>query len=435
MAGSDAAHEALFQRYGVIRVETLDEFAATLILLAQPKRPASGRLAAMHDSGGEREMTVDLAAGLGVAYAEIGATTRARLAEHLDPGLEPANPLDAWGTGADYTNNFAACMTALVEDPASAMGVLFADIRDGYYLSAGYAAAMRRAASRSPKPVAIATNYSLVRHERIALELTEAGVPVLDGTREALLAVRHALDYRDFRERPPAGSPPDIMSDIHARWRERLRDDAELDENGALDLLADYGIPTPARRRAATRETAIAVAEAIGYPVALKTAMPGIAHKTESGGVRLGLGDPAAVGAAYDAVAQRLGPEILIERMAAPGIEIALGAINDPQFGPYVMVAAGGILIEQLGDRAVALAPIDRDAALNLIARLKVSRLLAGVRGAPPSDIAALADSLARLSAIAAEHRDHIAEIDVNPIIVGPSSCLAVDALVVRRRR
>jgi acetate---CoA ligase (ADP-forming) len=435
LAGSDAAHEALFRRYGVTRVATLDELAATLLLLTHPKRPAKGGLAAMHDSGGEREMTVDLASEVGVPYAEIGAPTQARLAQHLDPGLDPVNPLDAWGTGADYQNQFAACMTALLDDPASALGVLFADIRDDYYLATGYAAAMRRAAEQSAKPIAIATNYSLVHHERIALELTDAGIPVLDGTREALLAVRHALEYRDFRAQPPPGTLPTIAAAAHARWRKRLNEDAPFGEHTALDLLADYGITTVLRRHVVSRDAAIEAAETLGYPVALKTAAPDIAHKTEAGGVHLALRNEAAVAAAYDSIACRLGPAVLVECMATQGIEIAIGAINDPQFGPYVMVAAGGVLIELLADRALALAPIDVAAAHRLIAPLKVHRLLSGWRGAPPADIDALAECIARVSVIAAEHRDSIAEIDVNPVIVAPSGCIAVDALIVRIRQ
>lgn len=434
LVGSDAAHDALFERYGAIRVATLDELAATLLLLEHPKRAAAGGLAAMHDSGGEREMAVDLASNLVVPYAEIGEATRARLARHLDPGLDPVNPLDAWGTGADYVNQFAACMTALIEDPSTALGVLFADIRDGYHLAAGYAAAMRRAAATSAKPIAVATNYSQVNHQQIALDLTEAGVPVIDGTTEALLAVRHALAYRDFRAQLPAGASPALDPSIHARWRERLRGGVDLDEGGALDLLADYGIPTPARQRASSRNATIAAAEAIGYPVALKTAMPGIAHKTEVGGVHLMLGNEADVGAAYDAIARRLGPDVLVARMVKPGIEVGIGSVNDRQFGPYIMVAAGGILIELIADRSVALAPIDTVTARRLIDRLKVSRLLAGHRNLPPAETGALADAIARLSVLAFELRNHISEVDVNPVIVGPEGCVAVDALVVQSR-
>ena len=414
VAGNDAAYEAVFQRYGVIRVTTLDEMAATLLVLSHPKPLGSGTLAAMHDSGGEREMVADIASDIGVPYAEISEATRTTLAKNLDPGLDPVNPLDAWGTGADYQNQFEACMRALLDDPASAMGVLFVDVRDEYYLSAGYAAAMRRVAERCSKPLCIATNYSMVLHEKLALEMTEAGIPVLDGTREALLAVRHAFEFRDFRLAPavPVAAKP-------------------RSEKDALELLADYGIRTTVRQVVGSCDAAVRAADAMGYPVVLKTAEPHIAHKTEVGGVYLNLRDAVAVAAAYDNTAARLGPLVAIECMAPSGIEIAIGAINDPQFGPYVMVAAGGVLIELLADRAVALAPIDAATARRLIEGLKVHRLLAGWRGAPPADIDALAECMARVSLLAAEHRDNIAEIDVNPVIVHAEGCVAVDALIV----
>jgi acyl-CoA synthetase (NDP forming) len=256
----------------------------------------------------------------------------------------------------------------------------------------------------------------MVLHEKLALEMTEAGIPVLDGTREALLAIRHALQFRDFRLTPAVPVAAKAASD-----------------KAALDLLADYGIRTTARRVVQTRDAALEAANALGYPVVLKTAEPHIAHKTEVGGVRLNLRDAAAVAAAYDDVAARLGPLMAIERMAPTGVEIAIGAVNDPQFGPYVMVAAGGVLIELLTDRAVALSPIDALTARRLIEGLKVHRLLAGWRGAPAADIDALADCVARLSLLAAEHSDSIAEIDVNPVIVHPEGCIAVDALIVSK--
>ena len=433
IAGSDAAYDALFARYGVIRVDSLDEMAATLLLLSHPKRPGKGGLVAMHDSGGERELAVDLAADAGVAYARIERQTVQRLAARLDPGLDPVNPLDAWGIGNDVENQFADLMTALIEDDNAAIGVLFADVRDGYYLSEAYTSAMIRAAARSEKPIAVATNYAMVRHEKLALRVTEAGVPVLDGTEEALRAVRHALAYRDFLARPVDTTVPGTPSDRRAAWSARLKGEA-LSESEGLDLLADYGIATPPRRLADTEEAVWQAAREIGYPVALKTAMPGIQHKTDRGGVRLGLVDEAALAAAYADMTRRLGPKVLVQRMADKGVEIGLGAINDPNFGPYVMIAAGGVLIELLADRVVALAPIGRDTARTLIARLKVARLLDGVRGGPKLDIDALADCLARLSVLAWDNRDRIAEIDINPVIVTQNGCMAVDALVVPHR-
>jgi acyl-CoA synthetase (NDP forming) len=432
LAGSDAAYEALFDRYGVIRVEDEDELAATLLLLSHPRKPARGGLAAMHDSGGEREMMVDINARVGVPFAQISAQTSARLAARLDPGLPPVNPLDAWGTGADTQASFAELMGALVDDPDTALGVLFADIRDGYYLSEQYAAAMLAASARTDKPIAIAVNYSLVRHEHIALRLTQAGVPVLDGTAEALRAAGHALAYRDFRMRDDAAEESPVSASTGQLWCGRLAA-GDLGEGDALDLLDAYGMATPSRRRAATHADAILAADAIGYPVVLKTAVAGIAHKSDVGGVWLDLRDATAVGVAYDDLALRLGPEVLVQAMVGKGVEAALGAVNDPDFGPYAMVAAGGILIELIEDRAVSLAPLSRAKAGELVDRLRLRRLLAGLRGAPPADAAALADALWRLSHLAFDLRAYLAEVDVNPVLVRPEGAVAVDALVVRR--
>jgi acyl-CoA synthetase (NDP forming) len=432
IAGSDAAYEALFDRYGVVRVDDEDEFAATLLLLSHSRRPAAGGLAAMHDSGGERELMVDINSRIGVPFARISTQTAQRLAARLDPGLPPINPLDAWGSGADTVNSFADLMTTLVEDPDAALGVLFADIRDGYYLSDQYAEAMTLAAGRTAKPIAIAVNYSLVRHEQIALRLTKAGIPVLDGTSEALKAVRHALARRDFAARRDTPSASPVTSEVREAWRARLAS-GELTENDGLDLLDAYGIPTPARRLVNSAAEALMAADSIGYPVVLKTAMPGIAHKSDAGGVHLGLGDAKAVERAYGDLAARLGPVVLVQEMVGKGTEAALGAINDADFGPYVMIAAGGILIELLDDRSVSLAPVSAEKADEMIGRLKLAKLVGGLRGAPPGDRAGLADALCRLSHLAQDLRDEIAEVDVNPVIVRADGVVAVDALVVRR--
>jgi acyl-CoA synthetase (NDP forming) len=151
LAGSDLAYEALFERHGVTRVETLDELAATLLLMSTGRRATAGGLVSIHDSGGEREMILDLADRAEVPFAAIGQTTAATIVAHLDPGLEPTNPLDAWGTGAEFVAKMTACFGALVDDPAAAVGVFCADIRDNYYLSEGFAAATLAVAKRTDK--------------------------------------------------------------------------------------------------------------------------------------------------------------------------------------------------------------------------------------------------------------------------------------------
>lgn len=429
IAGDDAAYEALFERYGAHRVHTLDELGTTLLLFAQGRRAAPGGVAAIHDSGGERELVLDLAADCAVPYAVIGSETVARLRARLDHGLEPINPLDAWGTGHDFVNLFADCFTALLDDPDTGLGIFFNDLRDGSYLQQGFAQAARMAAGRTAKPVAYATNYSQVRHDGLSVELTEAGVPVLDGTVPALLAARHLLDHRDFRLRAPDPAP---VAKPRRDWRARLAA-GPLDEAEALALLADYGMATLPTAVVESADTAVRAAEKIGFPAVCKTAMAEIHHKTERGGVKLGLADGAAVRAAYEDLARRLGPRVLVTRMAEPGVELALGFTRDAQFGPVVMVAAGGTLIEILRDARHALAPFGPATARRLLDRLSIARLLAGTRGAAPADIDAAARAIARFSVLAADLADLVSECDVNPLIVSAGGAMAVDALVIGR--
>jgi hypothetical protein len=167
--------------------------------------------------------------------------------------------------------------------------------------------------------------------------------------------------------------------------------------------------------------------------VVLKTDGPAILHKSEAGGVILGIGDPAELVAAYTDLAARLGPDVLVCQTAPPGTELALGISRDPDLGPLIVVGAGGILVELLADRVVALPPVDEKLAARLLAELRVSELLKGARGAPPADLAAVVRAITGLSALACELGDELEALDVNPLICGPDGALAVDALAVRR--
>jgi hypothetical protein len=190
-------------------------------------------------------------------------------------------------------------------------------------------------------------------------------------------------------------------------------------------------VPVVAAEVANSLEEAVAAAGRVGWPVALKTAAPGVAHKSDVGGVRLGLDGPERLAVAYADLEVRLGPRVLVAAMAAPGVELALGVVADPQFGPLVMVAAGGVLVEVLRDRRFALPPVDRRQALAMLDRLAVRPLLDGVRGAPPADLDAVAGAVASLSTLAVDLGDRLAALDVNPLLAGPDGCVALDALVV----
>jgi acyl-CoA synthetase (NDP forming) len=430
LVGDEAVQNAVFRRHGVIVTDTLDEFANSLLLLSQPRRMAKGRLASVHDSGGERELFADRVSARGMSFARISEATKAKLAARLDYGLDPVNPLDAWGTGHDYEGIFGDCMSALLDDPDTAIGTLCVETRSGNSLHQGYARAMTAAHAKTTKPLIFINNVAQIGDDTLALQLTHAGIPVLIGLDAGLAAIKGEMGRRDFRAMPamhPAAAPKGLRE----KWRTRLSQGTALDEAESLTLLGDYGLPVLPHRIAENGSAAEKATSELGYPVVLKTAMPGILHKSDVGGVKLNLANAAGLRAAYDDMAKRLGPRALLAPMAAKGFELSFGAKLDPQFGPVVMVGAGGILIEFMADRACALAPFDENEARRLIDGLALRPLLDGKRGAPPSDIAVLASALARFSVMVADLGDLVQEIDINPMLAGPQGCVALDALIV----
>ena len=430
LVGDEAVQNAVFRRHGVIVTETLDEFANSLLLLAQPRRMGKGRLASVHDSGGERELFADRVSARAMSFAKINDETRSRLAARLDYGLDPVNPLDAWGTGHDYEGIFRDCMSALLDDPDTAIGALCVETRTGNSLHEGYARAMREAHAKTTKPLVVINNVAQVGDDKLALQVTHSGIPVMIGLDAGLAAIKGEMGRRDFRSRPPmrTGQAP---KGLREKWRPRLLRGTALDESESLTLLIDYGVPVLPHRIVESAKAAEKAADELGYPLVLKTAAPGILHKSDVGGVKLNLADAASLRAAYDDMSGRLGARVLLAPMAAKGFELSFGAKLDPQFGPVVMVGAGGILIEFMSDRACALAPFDDDEAKRLIDSLALRPLLDGKRGAPPSDIAALAAALARFSVMVGDLGELIQEIDINPILAGPKGCAALDALIV----
>jgi len=434
IAGDAELYEAMFRRFGVLSVRDLPELAATASLLCAPRRAGPGGLSAILDSGGERELLVDVAAEVGVPFARIGAETVRVLREQLDPGLEPINPLDAWGTGREFEAVFETCLSALQDDPDTALAMFICDFSDELDLHAAYVAVCEAVAQRSPKLLVAMTNYSAWSHRRLATRLRGAGIPVLDGTQPALRAVRHALEWRDFRERAALSAPPPCRHERADHWQRWLATrTAPLTEDEGYALLSDYGIEVPRHRIATSAEEALVAGRALGFPVVMKTAMPGVLHKSDVGGVRLGIRDEHTLAEGYRDLAARLGPRVLISAQAPAGLEMALGLVRDAGFGSFVMAAFGGTWIEYLKDRTLVMAPLDEAAAARAIAALRLAPVLDGVRGAAPCDRPALQRALVRLGALAQDLGAEIAELDLNPLIVSAAGAVAVDCLLVPR--
>jgi hypothetical protein len=221
---------------------------------------------------------------------------------------------------------------------------------------------------------------------------------------------------------------PVVVAARQARWRTRLR--RPLAGVEAFALLADYDVAAAAARPAGDAAAAVAAAVDLGYPVVLKTDEPGIAHKSDAGGVVLGLADETAVRAAYADLAARLGPRVLVAASAPPGVEVSIGVVRDPMLGPMLVLGAGGTLVELLADAVVALPPVSEAHARQLLGRLRIAPLLRGFRGAPAGDLAALARSVVGIAQLAVELGDRLGALEVNPVLVSPTGAVAVDVLV-----
>ena len=431
LAGDDAVWEALFDAYGVHRVADLDEMADTLELfsIGRRARPGSVGIATVHDSGAERALVADVADRCGVRFAPLQDDTRRRLAELIDPGLQPDNPLDVWGTGASTRELFAGCLSALADDPAVGVVALAVDLVEEHDGDESYPQAAEDAAASTALPLVVLSNMASAVDQQLAARLRKGGIPVLEGTRCGLRALGHLLDHA-HQLPTPRTSPVDAAR--RARWRERL-EEGRLDGVESMRLLADYGVPVVATASARSAVESVAAAERLGFPVVLKTDAAGQRHKSDAGGVRLALTSAPAVEAAYHQLSQRFGTAVVVQQQVPTGVELALGVVRDPALGPLVVLAAGGTLVEVLEQRVVALPPVTDARAQRMVAALPAGRLLDGVRGLPACDRGAVVAALVAVSRLAAELGDVLDALDVNPLIAGPIGAIAVDALVLPR--
>jgi acyl-CoA synthetase (NDP forming) len=451
LAAADGCWEALARAYGLHRVGDLAELTDTLELFAAGRRvrpaargggadgPGGSRansgIATVHDSGLERAHAADLADELGVPFAALGEPTLSALSEILDPGLEPGNPLDVWGTGADTREQLGASLRLLAHDPAVTAVALAVDLVPELDGDRSYPLAALDAAAATGKPVAVLAGIPAAIDPEAAAQLRASGVPVLEGMRSGLLALRHLTEHGSrvtgTPQRPgPGGVTPPGSGRLATELLASAVPGQPVTGAPLLALLREYGIATARVRSAADLPAVLASAEAVRYPVVLKTDEPGIAHKTEAGGVVLGIAGPDALADAYAGMAGRLGPRVLVCQAVPPGVELSIGLSRDPALGPLIVVGAGGVLVELLADRAVALPPVSAAQAIDLLGGLRVSKLLSGARGGPAADIGAIARAVAALSGLAADLGERIEALDINPLICGPSGAVAVDALL-----
>jgi acyl-CoA synthetase (NDP forming) len=426
LAGEEAAWQAFCAAVGAVRVRDLTEFADTIELFSAGRRVTNGAkaVATVHDSGAERALTADVAHTLGVEFAALSDETVQSLEALLDDGLIATNPLDVWGTGADTRALFRDCLRVIADDAAVAVTALAVDLVTEFDGDTSYADAILDVAAETEAPLAVLTSVPSAIDRDTADRLRDNGIPVLEGTHSGLAALGHLAHWPLDVDRVE----PELDAARQERWRTALRAWApEL----AFDLLADYGVPVAAPRVAHTVDEALSAAADAGFPVALKTL--GAEHKSDVGGVVLGIADADALRAAYVALADELGPAVTVQPMAPAGVEVSIGIVRDESFGPLLVLAAGGILVELLADRTLAVPPVSHDGALRLLDGLRIKALLAGWRGAPAADITALADVIVGFSQLAIELGDALDAVEANPVIASAGGAIAVDALSVVR--
>ena len=434
MAGSDASYSAIFEAYGVQRVDDMAELATALILFSRSASLAAGGLVTLHDSGGERQLAIDLAEKLAVPLTELQPETIDKLTQLLDPGLPAVNPLDAWGDGGgDAPAGMSACFSALLEDSGAALGAVVHDRAPGGGVYPGYLDYLRAAREATGKPVVLVANHQGSGSDPQVIEATREGLVVVDGLREFLVGVRCLLSHRDFVtvEQAP---PPDVNKDVTRRWQQRLSTTQWVSEACAGALLRDFGIPVLEGIQIESREQLLANVGTVTFPAVLKTAATGVAHKSDIGGVVLDIHNQQQLEASYEQMSERLGASVLITPMAATsGVEMLLGISLDAQFGHMVVMGFGGVHVESLQDYVVLRPPFNAQQARRALDGLRLRSLLERGRGQPPLAIEQYCECAARLAVMALALKDSIAEVDINPVRLTADGCLGLDALVVTR--
>jgi acyl-CoA synthetase (NDP forming) len=418
LAGSERIWRAAFEQAGVILAHSgLEMLDIARALDLQPK-PQGRRVAIITNSGGTGVELADLLSDEQLDVPELSAELQNQLRAVLPPLASPRNPVDLTPVWSRFAELYP-----LVLDRIARSGEVDAVVP----------VLLQRSAADEQVAIGLRTVVARLRADHVQVPvyvcwvaprtsqpnadlLQEAGIPCFDWPERTARAVGHATRYGETRVRP-ATAPGQVSAPLPS---------GPLDLAAAAQLLEIAGIHTAAGRICVKAEEAAIAAESLGYPVVIKVVHPDLVHKTESGGVRLDLYDESTVQeAAADLLTLAPSAAVLVQRQLA-GIEVIVGGLHDPQFGPVVLVGLGGVFVQALGDIAVGLAPIDLAGARELLARLRAYPVLTGARGAVPIDLDALAAVLCSVGELLVAHPE-IAELDLNPVLADADGCVAVD--------
>jgi acetate---CoA ligase (ADP-forming) len=421
LAGSEAAVDALFHQAGVLRVDTLEELLDVTGLLAGQPLPRGRSVAVLTNAGGLGILCADACEAAGLKLPPLAEATVEELRALLPAEASVGNPVDMLGSAVG--SSYRQAIGPLLRDPGvDAVIVLFVPpVVAGAGEIANAIAAAVEDAGIEDKPVLAC----VISSEGTPEQLLAAPVASFPYPESAARALGRAVGRAEWLRRPQGRAPELEGIDLPgARSIVQEAGEGWLGPDETRRLLESYGIPLVPERTAATVDAAVAAAEELGYPIVLKTGEAGV-HKTEQGGVALDLRDERAVRAA----AQRIGAPFIVQPLVRGGVELLVGAVEDPVFGPLVALGPGGTLAELIGDAGFRLAPLTDVDAEELVGAGKVGMLLAGYRGSPPGDTRAVVDVVLRVARLV-DDLPEVAELDLNPVIAGTDGCVAVDARV-----
>ncbi|HIF43435.1 MAG TPA: CoA-binding protein [Dehalococcoidia bacterium] len=438
LTGLDALYDAALTQYGVIRVSDYDELLEVANLLSNSPAPAAKGLAVVSHSGGISSLTADMCGQIGLDLPVLNDAARDGINSVLKGFGWASNPSDV--TGFANSDSFPEIMQFMANDPA--MGTLVV-ASSGGDSQATQVIAQRDLAKEMP----LAFLWTGSRQETAGLDmLKKASIPVFYTPNRLASGIRSLIDYHDWLgHRGTSGFPETTAINAEqqaAATKLAATSGIALSEHHSKGLIGKWGVPITRESLVQNADDAVAAAGEIGYPVAMKADVINLPHKTDAGLVMLGLKDGAAVREAFDmlksnaaqagAVGQGLNG-ISVQEMIVDGVEVIVGVSYDSQLGPTILFGSGGVMVEVYNDVALRLCPIDKSDALAMISDVKGARLLEGFRGRLAADIDALADTLVRVSQMAAQLEGSLAELDINPLMVLPKGqgVKAADAVAV----
>jgi acyl-CoA synthetase (NDP forming) len=440
LAGETAAYLAAFERAGAIVVQDFEALVETAAFMAKAPAPKARGVAVVAVSGGAAIMSADKAEAHGVPLPQPTPPVQAILESRIPDFGSARNPCDVTAQVANDPESLTACAGAMLGEQHYG-ALIYAQIYSTE-LSAKRPGELAAIAEQHDKPICVVWTTEWLEGFGSKEAEQNPRIGLFRSMDRCFAALSH---WHDREARRAAGprvlarlSRPEAADEAAALIA--ASQDRTLTEREAKAVLAAYGVPVVPERLTQSEDAAVAAAEALGFPVAMKVESPDLPHKTEAGVIRLKLKDAAEVREAYRAVMAnglRHAPGaringVLVQPMAKPGVEVMVGGRVDPLMGPLIVAGLGGVLVELMRDSALALAPVTKGEARAMFEGLRGRAALEGFRGAPAADLDVLADIVVRLSEFVADQRGRVAELDVNPIIIAGSDAVAVDALIVK---